>query len=208
MTCPVTEACFRVVSEYCYSFSKQFLYEDYKDKWEELRQRISKAEPTETTQRLRAFFCIELMYHTIFPAFEVTKELHVLQLEMRNVKFPRDHDGLTKLITLCEKVERNITVTHGELLLSGIELDALASHALKITDKPRSVAESCALASRALRPLLRGSTLGIHSVGTYLGYSLVVANSTIETCARYMHTMLDVTIHNPVSPWSMKSYQE
>jgi len=84
----------------------------------------------------------------------------------------------------------------------------LFEHVTDRLEVPRTVAEQCELAARTLRPMLRGSTNRIGTVGRLLGEVLVVADFKLEGVMRYLHTMLDVSIHNPVSPWSMQKLQE
>jgi hypothetical protein len=206
MSCPVADGCYRVVHEYCFAPNRRVLFEDLESDWKALGARIKADEPKVTTKRLRGFFCIETMYHLVFPSLQLPTELVGLRETFVTARFERDHAGLGKVINICQSTYRGITVAQGEMHLSDKPNNMLAQVS-KLMAAPRAVSNSCERAARLLRPMLRGSVRGIGVVGRCFGDALQAGDVQPDTTMRYLNNMLDVSVHNPVSPWSMKNPQ-
>ena len=207
MSCPVADGAYKVVHETYFGGSRRFLYEDLEPEWKKLGVRLKADAPKVSTKRLRGFYCIEVMYHLLFPSLELPDELVELREQFLTSRFNRDHAGLGDVIQLCRKTYSGITIAKGEMQLS-CQPNNLFEHMTERMDMPRAVSTACEKAARALRPALRGPTNRIGTVGRIFGEALVVTHTNPETSMRYLHTMLDVSIHNPVSPWSMTNSQE
>ena len=206
MSCPVADGTYKVVHEACFGGNRRFLYEDLEPEWKALGVRIKADAPKVSTKRLRGFYCIEVMYHLLFPSLELPTELVGLREQFLTSRFQRDYAGLGEVIHMCRKTYSGITIAKGEMQLSRSP-NNLFEHMTERMDIPRAVSAACEQAARALRPMLRGPTNRIGTVGRLFGEALTFAHNKPETAMRYLHTMLDVSIHNPVSPWSMTNSQ-
>lgn len=203
MSCPVSEACFKVVDAHYMGASRRFLVADFADTWRSVGDRAQHDSPMATTKRLRAFFCVETTYHLIFPGLNLPPGMVGLREQFLSSRFERSHEGLGSVLSLCEEAYRGLTIEHGEMHLSR-QVNNVFAHVDALMNRPRVVTEKLELSARELRPMLRGSTQNIGRVGRLFGEVLLETETSIEMCARYLNTMLDISIHNPVSPWSMK----
>ena len=205
MSCPITKCCFDVINTHCFSPGRQQLFEDVRDRWSELETRISTHTPKVTTKRLRGFYSIEVMYHLLLPSLYFPLGGVGYRSRFLQSRFARDHAGLGELIALCAQAERELTIEHGELELDGSKANTfIQSRRLHVT---RGALAHCERAARLLRPMLRGTTQSMGAIGAYLGEVILCADSAnLDVPLHYLNTMLDVSIHNPVSPWTMKSY--
>jgi hypothetical protein len=208
MSCPVTSGAFKALNEYFFEQApggknRRVLYEELRDRWLELEERISQDEPKISTKRLRAFYAIEIFYYVLIPGLTLPANLVDVRSSFLLAKFERSRAGLTNLIELCEDTSRRIVVEQGELQL-GVEpksaLIARARHGVAALDPVGSVVMLCAEAAKTLRPRMRGKTTGIMRVGKLLGDGLIIASTSLEQCMHYLRTMLEISIHNPVSP--------
>lgn len=207
MSCPVADGAYKAVHEFTFGGSRRFLFEDIEADWKKLGVRIKADAPKVTTKRLRGFYCIEVIYHLIFPSLELPVGLVNLRERFLNSRFDRDHAGLGEVIELCQSTYVGITVEQGEMELSN-NFNNLFEHVTTRMEIPRAVAENCEKSARILRPILRGPTNRIGMIGRLFGEVMVFGDFKIEGVMRYLHTMLDVSIHNPVSPWTMQKPQE
>lgn len=202
MSCPVTEACYKVVNDHHMLGSRRFLVADIAEEWEELGQRIRANTPKVTTKRLRAFFCIETLCHVIVPGLDLPPGMVGLRERFVRTRFERSYGGLGEIIELCQESYRGLTIEQGEMQLSG-QVNNAFLRVDKLMDGSRSTIALLERSARELRPMLRGTTNNIPRIGQYFGTVLVDTSVSIELCARYLRTLLSVSIHNPVSPWSM-----
>ena len=207
MSCPVAETCFKVLDAHFMGASRHVLFDDFAEAWSAVGVRARQDSPKATTKRLRAFFCIETTYHLIFPGLALPPGMVGLRETFLSSHFDRSHDGLTKVVSLCEEAYRGLTIEQGEMQMSR-QVNNVFAKVDMLMDRPRLVAEKLELMSRELRPMLRGSTNNIWRVGRSFADVLLNTETPFETCMRYLNMLLDVSIHNPVSPWSMKKPPE
>ena len=214
MTCPVTYAAWKVLDKHFFSTPDEkgsgsfrgMLYEDRKEPWKELEEAIKSDEPATDSKRLRAFYCIEVCYFMRLPGSTLLAQHVSIRERLIHARIPRSYEGLTQLIDFLTQVERIITVDVGEQSLGGNMPRGMAGLLTKQTDSTRNLIVHTTNMAKTLRPMLKGSVDHIGKVGELFGYCS--QDVSMEVCMQNLRTLLDISIHNTITPWRMNESQQ
>lgn len=205
MACPITYSCCRELHKNFFG-GRGYLFEDLRDRWNELVEAANRDNPSDQALRLRGFYVVEVIYHDFIadrpnsyrPADERRQQLAFQQ-------YPRSREGLQQLSALCSRELVALTADQGELHLMGGDGDitAMASGLVaESLDLPKVALGACMQAATVLSSQLRDDVTGIGHLGTLLAVVLLKASKMPERCIFYLESLLRTNIHNPVSPFN------
>jgi hypothetical protein len=215
MTCPVLSTCYRQLQHYYFPpggdappTTAAFLsYDTSLEEWDGLGELIERDDAPTSTQRLRAFYALELVYFYLLPLGSHPVERVDIKTPLQ-VERPRDHAGIEELLQTCALVKRDITMRTGHTELLGKERNP----ALELmTASLRSVGgrlDKCVEMAQSLQSALdqgRKERRELGRVGYLFGDVLVANKTKITSSMPYLRTMLTISLNNPVKPWNQST---
>jgi hypothetical protein len=197
MTCPITHSCYLEVQEE-YEVSS-LLFDDSMPDFRRLEIAIRDDDPDMTTQRLRAFYILEVIYSQL-----IFSSVNHSGVDLGNDfcrQFERTESGLTDLGAALDKANKLLRVEAGELELMGEEENPGMLMLVSVLKAPREIVGLCAVLTAQLKDALRRDR-NMHVFGVTFAQCLRKAGCSFDQCTDHLQTLLSITPHNPIQPWN------
>ncbi len=218
MSCPLTLAYLMEIGRLLEGYDKmRILYGTVIDHIERLKERAGVVPGTGEFIRLRAFYCIELMYSELIRK-ALANDKVLSSYEGSNVALtpvvaklteptPRSWEGLGQLINRVDDIDGEITIRLTELSFAK---KSMVGEAIEVMleqrfNKTLKVFESCAAAAKLLRRALRNYELDLRPIGKALAKSVDILQVPHQERVNYGLTLLNISPDNPVTPWPTKT---
>lgn len=221
MTCPVLSSCYKRLQHYYFPMAgvagatERFLrpstetfveYDNLLPTWEELDEAIHRDAPSSSTQRLRAFFALEVVYYELIPSSPRPVDKVDLSGPLK-VQRPRTHAGVQELRDTCALLKRDLVMRRGHTELLGKQsnpaFELMAASLRSATARVELCAAMAEELHRALDDKRRRKEL--EKVGNLFGEALISFKTPAYTAIEHLRTMLQISLDNPVSPWNQST---
>lgn len=201
MTCPVSSSAFEYTREHIFGEESFNLFEGSDGELDDLREVIESDRPTPATLRLRCFFAVECAVYVALRASFVQTGSSELATRLSEVlPIERSHEGLTRLLSSLEDIEKSLRVDQLEFNLMGDHDNELGRFSAKLLERPKVIISNIIRMARALRPDLgRDTVLSAREVGEYLGRVLIDTFPDPATCFYWIRRMLNTSMENPTT---------
>jgi hypothetical protein len=194
--CPVIKA-FVAAARARLSLENEIVYADANDRLAEISQDLANSSYARgmTAQRLRAFYCVEILHHWLFSL----KEQY--PIEALTGRAERTYAGLTQLLGELEEFEKGATALRTDYRFRRSQL--LGSDELRLARLPEIVMVVKQLKDMVfiLRSrLTRDTPLG--TVGKLLGDTLFMTKKGYYEYTHHAHDLLNISEENGITPWT------
>ena len=217
MSCPLTLAYLKETGRHLDHASIRVLYGTIIDHINNLKERAEVVPGTKEFQRLRGFFCVEVMYSDLVRrSLNQDKLLNkwrggtialapIIQKLIKPV--PRSWEGLSSLIERVGGLDDEVTVQLTELTFARQDKVGQSEEVMveERFNKTMKVFEVCTDAAKTLRRSLGNDDLPLQSVGRALALALDILRVPHQERVNYGLILLNISPDNPVTPWPTKS---
>jgi len=204
--CPITHACLHIVRQSRDTSPTLFNFSE-EDKWGELEEEASANAPSNESQRLRAFYAIEVIYHELLPQLFFSISDPDFQRAFMELRASRSVEGLDELLGVIHRFKRKTGARRTILKIKGNKNDN-SQQLAELLKRPNKVLEACASAVEALKKSLRSDQVrGLSTVGQALANSFIESSESQDSIQGHLTTLLTITAGKAVTPWNRKAYQ-
>lgn len=205
--CPIAYPClltFRDLSE----LDPTSIFRSYDEDWEELEEVARGSNPSPTTQRLRAFYALELVYHDVLPQLFFTASDSQMHSAFLSLRAARSLDGLNDVIKLGEKYKRRASAKRTTVALKDEGRDNSAQ-VVDLLKKHVIIVDQLVKSAHKLRAVLRvHDSSKLVSIGVGLGRALFQASVSESEVADRIHTITTINQKNAVTPWKQPTSEQ
>jgi len=207
LACPITCACLHIIRQSRDTSPALFsIFVGEEDNWGELEEEARTNAPSIESQRLRAFYAIEVIYHELLPQLFFSISDPDFQRAFMELRASRSVEGLDDLLGVIQKFKRKTGARRTILKLKGNKADN-SQQLAELLQRPNKVLKACESAAEALKKSLRSSNVGLSVVGSALGHSLVESSETLDNIQNHLVILLTITTRKAVSPWNRQTFQ-
>jgi len=186
------------------AYSPIMFHLDNDEEWEELKETARESNPTMPSQWLRAFYALELTYHTLLPRMFFSASDAQMQKMFLELRAPRSVEGLNQLIALGEKYKRRAAAKRVTLAIGGGRKDNSAQ-VVDILEQHLQVVGWLLSSAQILKSCLRQDrTSGLTAIGTGLGEAFSYAGESDASVQAQLRKILRITPTNAVTPWNQQ----
>jgi len=205
--CLVTYACLaqvRLAQDTSPTPFNIFTEEDY---WGDLEEQSRTNAPSNESQRLRAFYAIEVIYHDLLPQLFFSISDPEFQRAFMELRASRSVEGLDELLGVIQRFKRKTGARRTILKIKGNKKDN-SQQLAELLKRPNKVLEACSSAAEALKKSLRSDQVrGLTTVGQSLASSFIESSESLDNIQGHLVTLLTITTGKAVTPWNRKAYQ-
>jgi hypothetical protein len=207
MTCPLTTAYLKEVSAKLKHYDQtRVLWGTVIDTLDNLLERASDLQDSRECQRLRAFWCIEMMYLELPTRCFVQGHWDAVinDLVPRFItQQPRSWEGLGNITKAVDDFEGELYIQLAELgfarkSMIGDNVDVFTESALQNTI---STLKSCSEAAKLLRRSLGNNDLAIHGIGKSFAETVEKLSIPYQQHVEYGVVLLNISPDEPTTPW-------
>ena len=216
MSCPLTLTYLKEIGKALEGYDQmRILYGTVMDLVDSFKDRADVVPGSMEFQRLRAFYCVELMYSELIRK-ALDKDKLLTSYAGASVKLgpivikltqevPRSWEGLGTLIERVDDLDGELIIQLTEIAFAkkskfGEREEVMLEERFKKTMK---VFELCSEAAKLLRRSLGNDELSIHLVGKALAAAVDVLQLPHQVRVDYGLHLLNISPDNPRSPWQM-----
>lgn len=216
MSCPLTLTYLSGLTKWLEE-KAPILFAETIDNVNNLKERSEVVPGTKEYQRLRAFYCVELLYSPLIRE-ALNKDRLLMAYAGSHValapvvaklteEVPRSWEGLGTLIQRVDDLDGEITIQLTELAFAkkarfGEREEVMIEERLKKTLK---VFECCSGAAKLLRRSLGNDDSPIRPIGRALAVALEILQVPYSERINYGITLLNISPDNPVTVWPTKT---
>ena len=188
-----------------YGSSMAGLYEDQTVQCRELADTAQGMVVSQASQRLRAFYCLEVMYHLLLP-----RELSLAGARDSSFSegFPRTREGLDQLLAALEALKKRMVVAATESDMVGVKADSTRPDAgalkRKGLDRVTILVGHIERTVGYVKTCLRQEEVSVASVGEIFAEVLHYANETLDQCVHHGRILLNISEETGITPWQKR----
>lgn len=201
--CPIVLPCIRTFldRERNSEFSVTLGYVFNDEEWQELESTARDSNPAPESQWLRAFYALELTYHSILPRMFFTASDSQMQKMFLELRADRSVEGLNALIAVGEKYKKRAAAKRTTIAIKDVRQDNSAQ-IVDILERHLTIVGWLLSSAQNLKSCLRQrKTSGLTSIGVGLGEAFSFAGESDNAVQSHMQTVLRINPQNAVSPW-------
>jgi hypothetical protein len=222
MSCPVLNGYYSRTKRTISNSLDEKLYEDVLDQWVSLLNDVAEVEPNLTTQRLRAFYCVEVLYWHFCADVLAAVDYRSSMAKLKQHRLDRSWKGLGKLLQLLDKISEDVSLNSLCIAMRGATLsnneegvssfrDYAATTRRNLRrnklDKAVELLELTKKAVSELKSELKERTTYTGRVGQMLADGVTLARKTPRLRISLAQDLLNINERNGLRPWQ-KVYQE
>ena len=232
--CPVADQYLAVLTGYMEE-AGWHLYNDLVDDFTEVVERAKENHPNLLSLRLRGFYLVEVLYHSILPRTSIPRtpsdKLRTRPPEKAGMasldtlaeggqtiqmieswRYPRSTEGLNELLENLQGLREDTEVEDIALDLDGRVAPAVRSMRGGMVEPWHKALNATEKAATELRRLLVPTDVNSSrwtAMGRYFAEGCLDTSEEMEECLKHARRILSTTPDTPVSPWTLQpSYQE
>jgi len=203
--CPIAYPCVLSYRELV-DKSPSATFRSYDEEWDEVEEAAKESNPTLETQRLRAFYALELTYHDILPSLFFTAPDSQMHGAFRSMRAARSTRGLDEVIELGEKYKKRASSKRTTVAFKNDGRDNSAQ-VVDLLKKHVAIVDQLVRSASQLKACLRNSNtpFGLVRVGANLGTAFFQASESDPTVIERVHTIIKINPQNAVTPWKQQT---
>lgn len=202
--CPIAYPCLLSYRELA-NTSPLSMFRSNEEEWAEVEDMAADSNPIPETQRLRAFYALELTYHNILPQLFLTASDPRMHGVFLSLRAQRSITGLDELIELSARYKRRASAKRTSVALKDEGRDNSAQ-VVDLLKRHVTIVDQLVTSASKLRSSLKThTTASLKVVGANLGRALFEANESESDVINQVHIILTINSRNAVTPWKQQT---
>jgi len=184
--------------------SSGWLSESIVDHLDELFASYDGMDGSAASQKLRAFYCLEVLYHLILPGSLVTAGISPSKYILISRVIPRTWVGLDQLIDVLAQIDKDTTITSTELAIRGVKDSSVRADASAVQLVQRNMVahltKKITRLAKQLRAELPNDNVDLEVVGGMFADILHDVGESSMQLVHHAHNLINISAENSISP--------